>query len=104
MVFIENSDYQNFAALQGPPKDASLITGVLEDDYQVLPVKRIRNQTKQEMEKFFSIDLRDEVRANRSSHWSSGSPDTASSSMTWATGSRLTPVATRSLPTSASIP
>ena len=65
VVFIENSDYQNFAALQGPPKDASLITGVLEDDYQVLPVKRIRNQTKQEMEKFFSIELRDEVRANK---------------------------------------
>ncbi len=63
IVFIENSDYQNFAALQGPPKDASLISGVLEEDYQVLPVKRLRNQTKQQMEKFFSIDLRDEVRA-----------------------------------------
>ncbi len=63
VVFIENSDYQNFAALQGPPKDANLITTVLEDNYQVLPVKRLRNQTKQEMEKFFSIDLRDEVRA-----------------------------------------
>lgn len=65
IVFIENSDYQNFAALQGPPKDANLITGVLEDDYQVLPVKRLRNQTKQQMEKFFSIDLRDEVRAKQ---------------------------------------
>ena len=63
VVFIENSDYQNFAALQGPPKDANLITTVLEDNYQVLPVRRLRNQTKQEMEKFFSIDLRDEVRA-----------------------------------------
>ncbi len=65
VVFIENSDYQNFAALQGPPKDASLITGVLEEDYQVLPVKRLRNQSKQQMEKFFSIDLRDEVRAKQ---------------------------------------
>ncbi len=65
VVFIENSDYQNFAALQGPPKDASLITTVLEDDYQVLPVRTLRNQTKQEMEKFFSIDLRDEVRARQ---------------------------------------
>jgi tetratricopeptide (TPR) repeat protein len=65
VVFIENSDYQNFAALQGPPKDASLITGVLEDDYQVLPVRRLKNQTKQQMEKFFSIDLRDEVRARQ---------------------------------------
>jgi len=65
VVFIENSDYQNFAALQGPPKDASLITGVLEEDYQVLPVRRLRNQSKQEMEKFFSIDLRDEVRAKQ---------------------------------------
>jgi tetratricopeptide (TPR) repeat protein len=65
IVFIENSDYQNFAALQGPPKDASLISGVLEEDYQVLPVKRLRNQTKQQMEKFFSIDLRDEVRAKQ---------------------------------------
>lgn len=65
VVFIENSDYQNFAALQGPPKDANLITTVLEDDYQVLPVRRLRNQSKQEMEKFFSIDLRDEVRARQ---------------------------------------
>lgn len=65
VVFIENSDYHNFAALQGPPKDASLISGVLEDDYQVLPVKRLQNQTKQQMEKFFSIDLRDEVRAKQ---------------------------------------
>jgi tetratricopeptide (TPR) repeat protein len=65
VVFIENSDYQNFAALQGPPKDANLITTVLEDSYQVLPVRRLRNQTKQEMEKFFSIDLRDEVRAKQ---------------------------------------
>lgn len=65
VVFIENSDYQNFAALQGPPKDANLIATVLEDNYQVLPVRRLRNQTKQEMEKFFSIDLRDEVRAKQ---------------------------------------
>jgi tetratricopeptide (TPR) repeat protein len=65
VVFIENSDYHNFAALQGPPKDASLISSVLEDDYQVLPVKRLRNQTKQQMEKFFSIELRDEVRAKQ---------------------------------------
>ncbi len=65
VVFIENSDYQNFAALQGPPKDASLITGVLEDGYQVLPVKRLLNQSKQQMEKFFAIDLRDEVRAKQ---------------------------------------
>jgi tetratricopeptide (TPR) repeat protein len=65
VVFIENSDYQNFAALQGPPKDANLITAVLEDNYQVLPIRRLQNQTKEEMEKFFSIDLRDEVRARQ---------------------------------------
>ncbi len=62
VVFIENSDYEDFAVLQGPPKDASLITSVLEENYQVLPVKRLRNQSKQQMEKFFSIDLRDEIR------------------------------------------
>jgi len=65
VVFIDNSDYRNFAVLQGPSKDASLITGVLEDNYQVLPVKRLKNQSKQQMEKFFSIDLRDEVRAKQ---------------------------------------
>ncbi len=65
VVFIENSEYQNFAALQGPQKDANLISGVLEDNYQVLPIKRLRNQTKQQMEKFFSIDLRDEIRAKQ---------------------------------------
>lgn len=65
VVFIENSDYENFAILQGPQKDANLITGVLEDNYQVLPIRRLRNQTKQQMEKFFSIELRDEVRARQ---------------------------------------
>ncbi|MCI0522362.1 MAG: caspase family protein [Bacteroidales bacterium] len=65
VVFIENSDYENFAILEGPQKDANLITGVLEDNYQVLPIRRLRNQTKQQMEKFFSIDLRDEVRARQ---------------------------------------
>ncbi|HUW91991.1 MAG TPA: tetratricopeptide repeat protein [Bacteroidales bacterium] len=65
VIFIENSDYQNFAGLQGPPKDANLVTGVLEENYQVLPIRRLRNQTKQQMEKFFSIDLRDEVRARK---------------------------------------
>ena len=65
VIFIENSDYQNFAGLQGPPKDANLVTGVLEENYQVLPIRRLRNQTKQQMEKFFSIELRDEVRARK---------------------------------------
>ena len=65
VVFIENSDYQNFASLQGPPKDANMISTVLEDNYQVMPVRRLKNQTKQQMEKFFSIDLRDEVRAKK---------------------------------------
>jgi hypothetical protein len=65
IVFIENSDYENFAILEGPQKDANLITGVLEDNYQVLPIRRLRNQTKQQMEKFFSIDLREEVRAKQ---------------------------------------
>jgi len=65
VVFIENSDYENFAILEGPQKDANLITGVLEDNYQVLPIRRLRNQTKQQMEKFFSIDLREEVRAKQ---------------------------------------
>ncbi|MCJ7819601.1 MAG: tetratricopeptide repeat protein, partial [Bacteroidales bacterium] len=44
IIFIENSEYQNFAALQGPPKDASLITGVLEEGYQVMPIRTLRNQ------------------------------------------------------------
>lgn len=65
VVFIENSDYQNFASLQGPPKDANMISAVLEDNYQVLPVRRLKNQTKQQMEKFFSIDLRDEVKTRK---------------------------------------
>ena len=65
VVFIENSDYQDFTALQGPVKDATLITGVLEDEYQVLPIKRLSNQTKQQMEKFFSIELRDEIKTRK---------------------------------------
>ncbi len=62
VIFIENSDYEDFVSLQGPPRDASLITTVLEDEYEVLPVRRLRNQTKEQMERFFAIELRDEIR------------------------------------------
>jgi tetratricopeptide (TPR) repeat protein len=64
VVFIENSDYQTFASLDGPVKDVSKIKAALAN-YQIHNFIHKKNLTKQEMERFFSIELRDLVRANK---------------------------------------
>lgn len=63
-VFIENSDYETFASLEGPQKDISLMKSALAK-YQVHNILHKKNMTKSEMERFFSIELRDLVRSNR---------------------------------------
>lgn len=63
VVFIENSDYTTFASLEGPAKDVNLMQRALAN-YQIHNVIHKRNMTKQEMERFFSIELRDQIRAN----------------------------------------
>ncbi len=63
-VFIENSSYQTFASLDGPIKDVSLMKAALAK-YQVHNIIHKKDMTKKELERFFSIELRDLVRSNR---------------------------------------
>jgi uncharacterized caspase-like protein len=64
VVFIENSNYSTFASLSGPTKDVSMMKAALAK-YQVHNIIHKKDMTKEEMEKFFSIELRDLVSKNR---------------------------------------
>ena len=63
VVFIENSNYSTFASLEGPAKDVTLMQRALAN-YQIHNIIHKRNMSKQDMERFFSIELRDQIRAN----------------------------------------
>jgi hypothetical protein len=64
VVFIENSSYKTFGALDGPIKDISSIRRELEN-YQVHRFIHKKDMTKKELEMFFNIELRDEIRTNQ---------------------------------------
>lgn len=63
VIFIENSDYETFASLDGPVKDVSMMKAALAN-YKVHNMIHKQNMTKNELERFFSIELRDLVRSN----------------------------------------
>jgi uncharacterized caspase-like protein len=64
VVFVENSNYKTFASLEGPTKDVTLMRAALAK-YQINNIVHRKDLTKEQMEKFFSIELRDMVRSNR---------------------------------------
>lgn len=64
VIFIENSDYKSFASLEGPEKDVTLMKSAFAN-YEVHNVIHKKNMAKSELEKFFSIELRDLIRSNR---------------------------------------
>jgi len=64
VVFIENSNYQNFASLEGPVKDVTLMKQALAK-YTINNFIHKKDMTKQDLEKFFAIELRDLIRSNR---------------------------------------
>ncbi|MBS0011409.1 MAG: tetratricopeptide repeat protein, partial [Bacteroidales bacterium] len=64
VVFLENSNYRSFASLDGPVKDVNLMKGALAN-YQVHNIIHKKDLTKEQMEKFFSIELRDLIRTNQ---------------------------------------
>jgi hypothetical protein len=64
VVFIENSAYISFASLDGPVKDINLMDRAF-GKYSIQNVIHKKDMTKEEMEKFFSIDLRDQLKANQ---------------------------------------
>jgi tetratricopeptide (TPR) repeat protein len=61
VVFIENTDYRNFPALQGPTNDVSKMQRSFAN-YSIQRTITKRNLTKQQLERFFNIELRDMVR------------------------------------------
>jgi tetratricopeptide (TPR) repeat protein len=60
VVFIENSDYQNLASLEGTKKDVLSMKNALAN-YSISKVIYKPNMTKAQMDKFFSIELRDQI-------------------------------------------
>jgi tetratricopeptide (TPR) repeat protein len=64
VVFIENSSYETFASLDGPIKDVSTIQRALAN-YQIHNIIHKKDMTKAEMERFFNIELRDQVKKNQ---------------------------------------
>jgi len=64
VVFIENSDYESFASLEGPKKDVSLMKGAFAN-YEIHNIIHKKNMNKRDLERFFSIELRDLIRSNR---------------------------------------
>lgn len=63
-IFIENSDYESFASLEGPTKDITMMKAALAR-YQVHNFIHKKNMSKVELQRFFSIELRDMIRSNR---------------------------------------
>ena len=64
VLFIENSSYETFASLDGPIKDVSTIQRALAN-YQIHNIIHKKDMTKDEMDKYFSIELRDLVKKNQ---------------------------------------
>ena len=64
VVFIENSNYETFPSLDGPSKDVTLMRSALAR-YDIHKVIHKQDMTKKEMERFFSIELRDLLRSNK---------------------------------------
>jgi tetratricopeptide (TPR) repeat protein len=64
VVFIENSNYSTFASLDGPVKDVNTMIRAFST-YQIQNIIHKKDMTKNEMEKFFSIELRDLIKANQ---------------------------------------
>ncbi|TVR39496.1 MAG: hypothetical protein EA392_06335 [Cryomorphaceae bacterium] len=63
VVFIENSEYQSFASIDGPARDVNLMKQAFAG-YSIHNTIHRKNLTKDEMDRFFSIELRDLVRSN----------------------------------------
>ena len=63
VVFIENSKYNSFPSLEGPAKDVTMMKAALAN-YKITKIIHKKDMTKLEMERFFSIELRDYVKNN----------------------------------------
>jgi tetratricopeptide (TPR) repeat protein len=64
VVFVENSSYETFASLDGPIKDIGTIQRALAN-YDIHNIIHKKDMTKKEMEYFFNIELRDQIKKNQ---------------------------------------
>lgn len=64
VIFIENTNYANFPALQGPAGDVAKMQKAFAK-YSIQKTITKRNLGKQQIERFFNIELRDLVRTNK---------------------------------------
>jgi tetratricopeptide (TPR) repeat protein len=64
VIFIENSNYETFPSLEGPSKDVTLLRSALAR-YDIHKVIHKQDMTKKEMERFFTIELRDLLKSNK---------------------------------------
>lgn len=64
VVFIENSDYNNFTNLEGPKKEVDLMVKALSK-YRIDKIVHKRNLTKGQMDWFFRNELKQLVKENR---------------------------------------
>ena len=64
VIFIENAKYKSFASLDGPTKDVTMMKSAFAK-YKIHNVVHKKNMTKAQLERFFSIELRDLVKSNR---------------------------------------
>ena len=64
VVFVENSNYNSFAPIEGPTKDVQRMKEAFAD-YEIHNIIHKKDMTKEDLERFFSIELRDLVRKNK---------------------------------------
>jgi hypothetical protein len=64
VVFIENSNYETFPSLDGPTRDITLMRSALAK-YDIHKIIHKQDMSKKEIERFFSIELRDLLRSNK---------------------------------------
>lgn len=64
MVHIENGNYRNFPAIQSNSGDASKMQKAFAN-YTIAKTISKKNLSKEQMERFFNIELRDLVRTNK---------------------------------------
>ncbi|MBX3163860.1 MAG: tetratricopeptide repeat protein [Bacteroidetes bacterium] len=61
VVFIENSNYAHYSSLEGPAKDFMALRSALAN-YKITRFVHKQNMTKTQLEKFFSLELRDDIK------------------------------------------
>ncbi len=64
VVFIENSNYKNLQKLEGPGRDVNDMKSALSN-YKIDKIVHKKDLSKAELDKFFSIELRDQIQKNR---------------------------------------